>query len=508
MKGIKMIVIALLSSGIFSCHTGDGKAQQADVKDSDSTTIIINLKKAEDRQYTLPLTQLNPLYFEPVFVAPPPNHVDTSNPLKVAVKLAISEPAYMAIGLNVCYVEPGDSVNIDFKTIVANKTQYMDTMAILHGNVFFLSMPQRSKLFDGYVRSCFGMIRVLKDAKSLSNYFTGEKLLVMLDSCYRLVYKDFPNLKSDEATRERVRVSSGNRFYIHMLGVMEYYYHDINDTALKVAMEAVADSMMILALKNVDPFFDPTTWGKYLALFRFYKGAKPDATYIESKFDKFGDTVKQYIALNLLKDGLLKEPADEEAVVSRLTYPPFRQVAKTVLATSNRGIEKSGYINNVIRNVEIFDANDKKMVLSDLFKTSTQPYLIFDFCGTWCAPCMEAIAVYSKVKPLDNSKKIRPIWLFFENDKSKWLSAVEKYGLKRENCFVILRESGATLTKEFETLFDWEGEFPHHFVFSSDGRIVDKRAVNLAVYQENRLADTAPAQGVPPVAPPPPVGAK
>ena len=145
-------------------------------------------------------------------------------------------------------------------------------------------------------------------------------------------------------------------------------------------------------------------------------------------------------------------------------------------------------VNNTIRDAEVYDVNYKKIVFADLFTASLQPYLLFDFCGTWCVPCIEEIKKYSKTKHLDKSSKVKPIWVFFENDRTKWLDAVEKYKLKKENCFMITGEASRNLIKEFSFLFNWGGEFPHYFLFSKDGRIIQKTAVSSSNFKENDIS--------------------
>jgi hypothetical protein len=73
----------------------------------------------------------------------------------------------------------------------------------------------------------------------------------------------------------------------------------------------------------------------------------------------------------------------------------------------------------------------------------------------------------------DHSDMVRPIYLFFENNQKEWLKVVEKYHLAKENCFVVIDKKLQTLMSR---QFGWMGEFPHHFLFSKEGKIINSKA--------------------------------
>jgi thiol-disulfide isomerase/thioredoxin len=237
---------------------------------------------------------------------------------------------------------------------------------------------------------------------------------------------------------------------------------------------------------------DPVTLGSYGSVYYFFKEMGLDAQAILERFNSSNDTVKQYVQLSLFNDGMLSEE-QKLGLIDKLTYPPYKEYALQLYQDPNRGIIKSGYINNEIRDARLFDVNDKELAFDELFNTTAQSYLLLDFSGSWCKPCLEEMSVYAKTAHLDNSKKVRPIWLFFENDKTKWLNVVERYNLKKENCFLVVGESGNILRKQFTLLFDWEGEFPHYFLFAKEGEIIDKRARPLSIFEENDV-DNLPSR--------------
>ena len=123
------VIAFCLSNICFSCHSQNIEEVLNKADKGYNTTIVVNFKKQSDRSYT-ELSQLNPLYFQPVFVSPPPNTIDTSDKLKTLIKLTISEPTYLALGFNVFYIEPSDSLNISYETLLNTKTHFKDTITI------------------------------------------------------------------------------------------------------------------------------------------------------------------------------------------------------------------------------------------------------------------------------------------------------------------------------------------------------------------------------------------
>jgi len=184
---------------------------------------------------------------------------------------------------------------------------------------------------------------------------------------------------------------------------------------------------------------------------------------------------------------LLSGFADDESVdevLKKFTYQPFREEAVKYLSDPNIGNQLSRNLNSALRNTEIYDANDTKIQYFDIFKTTTQGYILFDFCGTWCKPCIDEIAQYAQKQPLGNSSKVRSVWLFFENDRSKWLAVIEKYKLRKENCFIVLDKN---FINEFAKSFNWAQEFPHHFLFTKEGKLIDEKAPSMNEFDEDKL---------------------
>jgi thiol-disulfide isomerase/thioredoxin len=489
-----------------SCYSQNSEVLPDEKQEIYNTTIVINLKKNSDRKY-LSLGQHNGLFFNPRYVPPPPNTIDTATNLKTVIKVSIDKPVYLSLDFSFFHIEPGDSLNMDFETLVHTKTVYKDTLHINHGNVFFTHRNGGYRyLLNKYLDKTYDSLKTIETADRMAEFLSTESLINMTDSCTPLIYKDHPNLKHDNSTFGIVKKSGADRFSRELIYKIKHLYINTKEESLKATIEKKILNILEYYCMQEDAYDDPMTWGKYEAIYRFFKETDLDAQSILEKFNGCNDTVKQYAMLSLLNDGMLSEE-QKLGVIDKLTYPVFREYTIQLDQNPNYGTEKSGYINNAIGGARLFDVNDKELVFEELFKTTDQPYLLLDFSGSWCKPCLDEMSVYAKTGHLDNSKKVRPIWLFFENDKTKWLNIVERYNLKKENCFLVVGESGPLLQKEFALLFDWEGEFPHYFLFDKEGKIINKRAKPLSMFEEKNVSNLPPRENnmksEPSILPPP-----
>ncbi|RAI85625.1 TlpA family protein disulfide reductase [Algoriphagus yeomjeoni] len=501
-KTLAFIAFLLIS---VSCYSQNSEVLPNEKKGIYNTTIVVNLKKDVDRKYLSSLGLRNPLAFDPLYLPPPPFTLDTSANLKTVIKTNIEKPTYLTLGHYIFHIEPGDSLNMDFEVLSQPKESFKNIITINHGNVFFIWKGPSGLLFDKYLNSITNSLKDLKTADQIAELTSRESLRSMADSCTALIYKDHPNLKRDSSTFETVKKYGAKELLGRLAYRLAHLYINTKDGSIRSAIETSQMNMLEYASLQEEDYDDPVTLGYYGSVFYFFKEMGLDAQAILERFYSSNDTVKQYVQLNLFNDGMLSEE-QELALVDQLTYPAFKEYALQLDQDPNRGIEKSGYVNNEIRGARLFDVNDKELAFDELFKTTAQPYLLFDFSGSWCKPCLEEMAVYEETKHLDNSKKVRPIWLFFENDKTKWLNVVEKYNLKKENCFLVVGESGNILRKQFTLLFDWEGEFPHYFLFAKEGEIIEKRARPLSMFEENDVSNLPPREknknSGPPIPPP------
>lgn len=120
--------------------------------------------------------------------------------------------------------------------------------------------------------------------------------------------------------------------------------------------------------------------------------------------------------------------------------------------------------------------NNEKVTLGDILKHTQQPKIYLDFCGTWCIPCIQEMEEYAKNKRFENSSELRPIYIFFEKDTTKWHALIEKYNIKKEDCFILYGEDDKPIHDYFSRNFYWRRTFPHHFLFRKNGVLLDYNA--------------------------------
>lgn len=493
---MKSILFLLCNCFIFLSGSSYSQSKESshDLEAGFTSTVVVNFKKESDKKYFRSLKLFNPLHIEPYIISPPPHTVDTSNILRNTYKIALSQPSFLFIQHTLFYIEPKDSLNFNFETLVFTKTDYKDTISINHGNSFFLD-ERFDKPLGKFNLDIYNKIINIKSVDRINSYLSETNINKLIDEYAKLIYTAHPNLSRTKTTFDNVQNRSFNNAYHRILFRLQRQFNLIKDESLKNAYKEISLRMLDYACKNDSKDYNYNL-EKYVALYTFLKETGTGTNDILKKFNNCGDTVQQYIQLNLLRDGLIEDSTDIAQVVEKLTYPPFKQFAIEVLKNTNRGVQKIGYISNAIRSAEVYDTKDRKCTLGEVFQNSSQPYLLFDFCGTWCKPCVEEISKYSKTKHLDNSKKVKPIWLFFENDKSKWINIIEKYQLKKDNCFIIIGDPSKELIKELSIFAGWKGEFPHYFLFAKDGKIINKAEVGLSKFSESSLPK-ASGSGVP-----------
>ena len=205
---------------------------------------------------------------------------------------------------------------------------------------------------------------------------------------------------------------------------------------------------------------------------------------ISGMISNYDSITQQFFLLLSVKNNyhlIEDKSAGMDQIIEHISFNEF----KPWLEKYKQRNSSSGYINEDIGNCILYDHNMKQINFNELLQKSSQKYVYFDFCGSWCKPCIEEIKEYSISKKFDNSTTIKPIWLFFENNKKDWFRIIDKYNLKKENCFLL--ENDSTIQKNFGLLLSWQGEFPHHFLFTNQGKIINSNAEPLAFFDDTDL---------------------
>jgi hypothetical protein len=474
---------------ITTCNSqGTNPSKEVIGKNKYNTVIVVNLKKKSDRFFTS-FGQYDPYRLIDNLIAPPFNTIDTTNDLKTVIRFNIDNPKLLTLGFSEFYIAPGDSLNMNFETLIQTKFDYKDTIHINSGNAFFTRYNGRpDKAINTYQNRLAESLNHIKTQSELIKYLSPENINRFAEGYKKVVLAEFPNIQQGSETLDELKkycVINVYRYLIYDLSVMYKKFH--NEMVMKDCIDATVHNMIKSYSKRRDFSNCPDYWMPYSRAYYLYKEARFDFKNIVEKFEGCDDTVKQYVMLRCFKDGIPYNEQNNKDIIpliNKFTYDPFKNEALKFLSDPNFGSKISRNLNSILRNTGLFDINDNKIAFFDVFKAANQPYVIFDFCGTWCKPCLDEIAQYSSNQHLDNSSKVKPVWLFFENDKTKWVAIIEKYHLKKENCFIVLDKA---FINEFAKSFNWAQEFPHHFLFTKEGEMIDEKAASFNEFNENEI---------------------
>lgn len=120
-----------------------------------------------------------------------------------------------------------------------------------------------------------------------------------------------------------------------------------------------------------------------------------------------------------------------------------------------------------------------------MFRSTTQPYLLLNFCGSWSASSMKEIAAYPTNPKLSNNDSLKLVWMFFENDSTDWLKVIKKYNLPAQDCFFV--KDYHKMTQNFSSYINWLNDFPHYFLFNKGGECVNDDEVSFSKFNANGL---------------------
>lgn len=412
--------------------------------------------------------------------------------------ISLETPKIIFVNLKPLYVEPNNLISLKYRFMGLDdhkapiETLELDAtegiFLVKNVNSYQANMAKaRLSILNEVIKNKFAVNRTINILDSLANKHLDE------------IVKNNPNY---DFTAQR------NKFFKDYF--VESYYNNIM-VALGSYPEKLAQFAQLIltlnkrislqnTLKENQYFFAQRNI--YLNIYQ-RKWEKNDFDFeaISTELKDYDPLTRQFYFLLIIKNNLqnIRDGATLKKISDAITNTSFRGYADKYLIAKTTPDKGLYYLSKDIQNLRVFTTDLKDATFGDIFNNTKQDYLYLDFCGSWCAPCIKEIEEYgASSRKFDNSKKIRPIWLFFENNKLSWLKVVEKNKLKRENCYLIL---DSKLQQLFGEQFEWMGEFPHHFLFSKDGKIINSNAPSLIKLSENFLPIKSGAIEPPPFGP-------
>lgn len=453
------------------------------------TSIVIHYKGDFDRNEMLKFQIYQNFALEDYILVNPPKFEMTEGLNFIKYDFFIEQPQVLNIGFHSVYIEPGKHANLNYAflgkddtgTPIETFTSNDDESLIIrvNGNTVY----SKQELFDKFNTAI--------TSSQFSFFFDLANLEIMINRNIKEIYEK--NLKGKNTTvRDKYfKEIICEDYLITLLKKFNYSKQSLNVAdQLKVIEKAT------LLIQNLAKDLDVKNFQYYLSLQELYKlkyqknwkeiGYEPSK--VKASLNEFDTISKEYFILNIFKQNLIDIKRDSINLSSlklEITIPILQKYLKSYLTQKNVGHLENGFISNTLRNLEVYNSQNQKGLLGDLFSETKQEFIYLDFCGSWCKPCLSEMETYSNSeRKFDHSDLVRPIWLFFENNQLDWLKTIAKFNLPKENCYLVTEP---TLQKYFSEEFEWKGEFPHHFVFQKDGLIIDKNANNLMFLNENEL---------------------
>lgn len=212
---------------------------------------------------------------------------------------------------------------------------------------------------------------------------------------------------------------------------------------------------------------------------------------LEEVLKSFDDTTRQYIWLTMLGDSsssLMNNNVAWTEVANKISFGKFQPYLKDYL--SRKFTTGPDYLNVALRSVRLYNTGLQEITLDSIFRSTQQPYLLLDFCGTWDSASMKQIVDYSKSEKLNNNNTVRPVWLFFENIPKDWLKVIKEYNLPVQDCFFV--KNYLKMTQNFTSRFNWHNDFPHYFLFNREGKCINENEVSFSQFKVKSILTNQP----------------
>jgi hypothetical protein len=451
-----------------------------------NTTITIHYKKEEDKSYAK-FQQYDSLPLKDYPIIEAPDHTVEDEKLKTVLKFTINKPTNLLLGFNEFYIQPNDSFDIDYE-VIEKKYLFKDSIRINSGSGAIL---QHGQFPDFYNWNFIGSLKTANSKQKIGAILNINTIVKEANSSIQNINLSYLEINKLAGVKTHLQLFYIKKYYMDLILVLKRKLPLMNDEFREYTIKKtllLSEALNEISKKNKDYMY----WVGMKILYENIldnKFKKNEYLYknISQDIVNYDDVTKQFFYLNVAKNiAILPATSNEnfKKIIDKITNPSFKLYAiKLKKGNTIIGLKES------IKNSTLLDYNLKKVAFNDLFEKTSQKYLYFDFCGSWCMPCVAEIKKYSVSKKFDNSNLIKPFWIFFEDNQKSWLAVIKKYGIKKENCFLIENENADTFKREFAIDFNWVGEFPHHFIFEKNGNIINTNAPSLTLLNLKKISD-------------------
>lgn len=452
-----------------------------------NTSITIHYDKEEDLDF-LRLQQYDKYGFIDNLINAIPGIRETSGKLKKTVEFALSQPLVFLIDFNQFYIEPNEHVDVNYSILKNTIDEFENSFKINKGNIIQLS---NNGMRIHPVRISFQTNSKYLIKADVEDYLD---LKLAKEKSFSKATEFLSQVSNAPITLKRVSFFEQYNLDFYFASLTNYLKDEIK--SMEADMKNFTKAKMIAFAKYLSAYSIQKERPYWTAMKNVYEITYADTfsgnsiNEILEELNDYDSITKQYFLLWTLKNKEDVTDSELHLFTGQITFPGFQDQLR-IIKEGGKGI----LTDEALKKAVLFNYDMQKISFNDLFEKTTQKYVFLDFSGSWCPPCIEDMTEYVKTKKFDSSLILKPIWLFFENNKTDWLKVIDRLGLKKENCYLVLDDE--IISNYFSINLYWQGKFPHYFLFDNKGKTINSNAESL-----NKLV--LPVESGPPPPPLPP----
>lgn len=467
---------AILAVCIIVCNEKKLKDQEHPAK------LVVHYKNDKDRSYTtLQMRDSFALLNYPFVSIPDVKTISKKNEITYIFK--IDSPKLVMLGFSEYVLFPDDSLDISYEVVTKTREKFVEKVTKNNGMGIQVCLNGDVKYFN---MSYFDSLKKLPLNEFLKKY--------TINNIDRLARNSIDSFQINSKEKKSNPIELFNALYSYYVGIyfnnffnsrydqfLGLAYNEKKKFALQVFdMGVWVSQHTLLDMNNREWFYFKQMISRFLAPFIKEKETKFMDTILKKSYNPI---VKDYMYYQIIeKNAQLNNVLDNNLFYVNINNKYLKEKAfHFLLPVQNR----SDMLESIGKEL-LYKTDKSTITFEKIFKEGNEKYLYFDFCGTWCKPCLKEMENYKADEArLSKFKNLKKVWIFFENENSSWVECANRYGLPLSNCYAIT--SSTKLKKYFNSNFYWQEDFPHHFIFNKKGQIHEQTAPSLHELKANEL---------------------
>lgn len=397
---------------------------------------------------------------------------------ELAFEFELNKPSLINIGeqTNIFYIKPGDSLIIDYKFIGFNDRGNLLEEWHIKGNQS-LRLPTLSKLQIELTEIAFKS----QDERQIA----GIQSVNYLDSLSRKaiveVVENNPKYEFDEEDIGRIHEHYFQINALVLIGGLSRNFASYSSSLANTSRIRILE-----IVKHISDQHISRNTQYYMMLERLYQIQFQKKWEIE-QYDKdvigidlagFDSRTQEYLRFCILKFDLYtadEHPGIVSALIQEISDPPLLTKAEILVKNIMNRKGEAPYLDADVGKALLKDVNGKEQTFASIFRKTNKSFIYFDFCGSWCVPCLQEMEKYVKSDTNHDAEHpdLEVVYIFFEKDDVDWKKVITQYNLALQNCYLVTDNE---LQSYFGPTYHWPGTFPHHSIFSKNGKLIHRNA--------------------------------